>query len=88
MTYNLHPWGSKDWANEQLRYAIKILDDRIHGYKCLLKGRIVDGISFKNQLLEAGFPHQARILSYHINRARARLKRDRIAIVGFRRIKR
>jgi len=78
-------WGSKEWANDQLRFAIKIVDDRLPGYDCRPSGRLADALAIKDRLKDHGFTWQANILSHHIHRAQ---KRSRKTIVGLRRIQR
>jgi len=64
----LGQWGSKEWANQQLRYAIAILNNHVAGYDCLPKGRFLDALIIKGLLKEHGFWWQAKILDHHIHR--------------------
>jgi len=60
--------GSKTWANDQLRLAIAILDDRIEGYRCPVSGRLADALTIMRNLREYGFWWQIRTLEFHIHR--------------------
>jgi hypothetical protein len=76
-------WGSKDWANEQLRFAISVL----HGDIVVSSdsGRIQLALVVKERLEDHGFWWQARILNCHLHR----FQRDhRQMVVGLRRITR
>jgi len=80
-------WSSKDWANDQLRYAIKILNDRVMGYDCPDSGRIADALGIKQQLVDCHFPWQAKVLGHHIHQAQKRFRRSpKHVVVGLRRI--
>jgi hypothetical protein len=60
--------GSREWANQKLRFAIYCLTD-ITGYGCQLKGRMQDALFTKEALLKHGFVWQAKIVDYWIHRA-------------------
>lgn len=78
-------WGSKEWANEQLRFALTILGHRLDGYECSDSGRIADALAIKKNLDECGFWWQVKILDCHIHRFRRDHKKS---VVGLRRISR
>lgn len=60
-------WGSKPWANDQLRFAIHVLmGDNIVSR---LPGRIHLALYIRDRLLEFGWIFQARILETWIHRA-------------------
>lgn len=82
-------WGSKEWANDQLRYAISVLQGRSMGSRP--KGRIEIALLIKDRLKKEGFWWQAKTLEYHLHRFQGQLgARDyrRKAVVGLRRIRR
>lgn len=54
-------WGSKDWANDQLRFAIE--DLRKDGSCCLVLALVI-----RDRLVDAGFWWQARTLEFWIHR--------------------
>lgn len=76
-------WGSKEWANEQLRFAIGCLDGSRVGASD--RGRIHLALFIKDRLTDYGFPWQVRILNCHIHRFQKGLKHK---VTGFRRISR
>lgn len=76
-------WGSKEWANEQLRFAIASLDETVEGWGCSWKGRLQIALIVKRRLVEAGFWWQSKTLNHHIHRFQ---KVHRKEIVGLRRV--
>lgn len=61
----LSEWGSKEWANDQLRFAIRVLQGKIVGSSD--KGRIQIAILVEDRLSKAGFWWQHRILDHHLH---------------------
>ena len=61
----LSEWGSKEWANDQLRFAIRVLKGEIVGSSD--KGRIQIAILIQDRLSQAGFWWQHRILDHHLH---------------------
>lgn len=76
-------WPSKDWANEQLKFAIAVLDGRI--IQSLPKGRIQVALLIRDRLKASGFWWQARTLEFHLHRFQGEKK---AFVVGLRRIPR
>lgn len=74
-------WGSKEWANEQLRFAIKVLSGKIVVSRP--NGLLQVALIIKKDLLDNGFRWQARILSCHIHCFQREHKKE---IVGLRRV--
>lgn len=71
-------WGSKEWANEQLRFAISALMGNRGGSNW--KSNLVLALSIKQRLLENGFPWQAARVENWVHRLQARrpdLERER-----------
>jgi len=60
-------FGSKDWANETLSYAIQVLKGR--KIVSRLKGRIFLALYLRDMLLDYGFWWQAKVLEIWIRRA-------------------
>jgi hypothetical protein len=59
-------WGSKDWANQELRYAIKVL--RFEAFRSRkLTDYLALALDIKGWLEDEGFWWQARTLDYHIH---------------------
>jgi hypothetical protein len=59
-------WGSKEWANDELRFAIKVL--RFDVFKSRkLTDYLATALDIKATLEEYGFWWQARILDHHIH---------------------
>lgn len=50
-------WGSKAWANDELRYAVLVLKGQ--AFISDFKGRLAVALYIKEVLDEAGFPWQA-----------------------------
>ena len=59
-------YGTKEMANDQLRFAIAVLDGRI--MKSLPPGRIQVALLIRDRLKEWGFWWQVRILEFHLHR--------------------
>ena len=76
-------WPSKDWANEQLKFAIAVLDGKI--VKSLPPGRIQIALLIRDRLRAEGFWWQAKTLEFHLHRFQGR---QRQVVVGLRRIRR
>ncbi len=61
-------FNSKEWANSQLRFGIKLLKGQICSQS--LERAIADAVSLRWSLANAGFWWQAKRLDNWINRAR------------------
>jgi len=68
------PWGSVPWANEQLRFAIKVLKGRCGGHRW--KGNLQLALIIKDRLLGKGYTWQAERIENYIHRIQ-RLQRAR-----------
>jgi len=59
-------WGSKEWANHELRYAISIL--QLKAFKSRkISDYLAVALDIKTYLMDHGFWWQAKILDYHIH---------------------
>jgi len=76
-------WFSKDVANEQLKFAIAVLDGRI--VESLPPGRIQIALLIRDRLRAEGFWWQSRTLEFHLHRFQGH---QRQVVVGLRRIRR
>jgi len=63
---SLSAYGSKEWANEQLSFAIQVLKGRRVG--CVPKGRVSIALMVKERLEGFGFWWQVGILEIWLNR--------------------
>jgi len=62
-------FGSKPWANEQLRYAIRVLKGEAGSSGCRVwNGNLFLALYLKDRLLELGFPWQAARIENWIHR--------------------
>jgi hypothetical protein len=68
-------WGSKDWANWELRFAIKVLNGRAFKTR-KLTDFLACALDIKAYLEEEGFWWQAKILDHHIHLWQARHRMD------------
>jgi hypothetical protein len=68
-------WGSKEWANSQLRFAIGELKDASEKSEFQWKNSMLMVLIVKERLLEYGFTWQARVLEHWIHKYRAVLKK-------------
>jgi hypothetical protein len=59
-------WGSREWANEQLRFAIRVLKGEACGSRW--KGRLQLALMVKDRLLANGFVWQAARIENFIHR--------------------
>jgi len=64
--------GSKGWANEQLRFAISVLEGK--GVVATWKGRLQIALYVKDRLDEYGFWWQAMRIENWIHRLQPRLQ--------------
>jgi hypothetical protein len=64
------PIGSKEWANSQLRFSIRILKGEI--MRSSWKGRLQLVLYIKKRLLEHGFTWQAKRIDNWIHRLQPR----------------
>ena len=58
-------WGSKEWANQELRYAIHVLKG--YGIDSAPSGRVAIALYLRDLLEASGWPWQARTLEYWIH---------------------
>ena len=70
MFRSVSEWGSRDWANEQLRFAIKVLQGKCGGARW--KGNLQLALIVKDRLLERGFTWQAERVENWIHRLQPR----------------
>lgn len=61
-------FGSKEWANDLLRFCIKTLEGQIEVSN--MKNRIATVLYVRQMLLEEGFWWQAKIINFWVHRAR------------------
>jgi glutathione S-transferase len=62
----------KDWANEQLRYGIRLLENDPSCGGGPFSGALICAISIKENLALVGWPWQAERLQNWVNKARAK----------------
>ena len=74
-------FGSKDWANEQLRFGIEVLREK-HPQPNVTMQLV---LHILQKLESRGFVWQVKILNSHIHHYQASMKKD---VVGLRRVQR
>jgi len=67
---SISEWGSREWANDQLRFAIRVLKGECGGARW--KGNLQLALMIKERLLEYGFVWQASRLENWIHRLQPR----------------